>query len=308
MHAIEAVLRLLVTISVPVFAIASMLSMGLRTPVDTFSAQLKDRRSVIAVALANFIVVPAVGVVLIGMLSPVAPLGVREGLVIALCAAGAPFVLQLGTMARIPYDEVAGPMAVLLVGTVLFMPITVPFLVQGVDVQAFDVAALLVGTMLAPMVAGIGLGHLMPGRADVLARTAGGVAAVSAVLMFLSGFGANSGLVAELVLSPVILLPVGVIALAFLGGRIAGDLSGPTLSVADGPAILTSQRNIAAALLVARSAPDHDEMVVAILLVSAVGFCMLVPYALGKGAVRRRRAGERTSLGALIGVAEAKQR
>lgn len=308
MHAIEAILRLLVTISVPTFAIASMLSMGLRTPLDTFSAQLRDRRSVLAVSLANFVVVPAVGVVLIGMLSPFAALGVREGLVIAMCAAGAPFVLQLGTMARIPYDEVAGPMAVLLVGTVVFMPITVPFLVRGVDVQAFDVAALLVGTMLAPMVAGIGIGHLLPHRSALLARTCGGIAAVSAVLMFLSGFGANSGLVAMLLLSPTMLLAVGVVAMAFLAGRIAGDLSGPTLTVSDGPAILTSQRNIAAALLVARSAPEHDEMVVAILLVSAVGFCMLVPYALARGAVRRRHAGERASLGSLIGIAEAKRR
>ncbi|MFC0675346.1 Na+-dependent transporter [Brachybacterium hainanense] len=308
MHAIVEVLGLLIGISVPVFAIASMLSMGLRTPVETFAAQLRDRRSVLAVAAVNFLLVPAVGIVLLDLLSDLATVGVLEGMVLVLCAAGAPFVLQLGTMARVPYEEVAGPMAVLLVGTVLVMPLTVPFLLDGVEVRVFDVAALLVGTMLAPMVAGIGIGHLLPRQADALARTAGGVAAVSAVLMFLSGFGANSGLVVDLVLSPTMLLAAGLVALAFAGGRLAGALSGPTLTVADGPAILTSQRNIAAALLVARSAPDHDEMVVAVLLVSAVGFCMLVPYALVTGAVRRHRAGERASLGALIGIAEARRR
>lgn len=308
MEAIEAIFRMLVGIAVPTFAISSMLSMGMRTPLETFAAQMRDRRTIIAIALANFIVVPAVGIVLIGLLSHFATVGVREGLVIALCAAGAPFVLQLGHMARVPYDETAGPMAVLLVGSVLFMPISVPVLVQGLQVSALDLASLLVGTMLAPMVGGIAIGHMLPTRADLLARIAGGVAAVSAVLMFISGFGANTGLVVRLLLSPAILLAIGVVVLAFLGGRLAGDLSGPTITAADGPAILTSQRNIAAALLAARADQHDDEMVVAVLLVSAVGFAMLVPYALARGAARRRKAGERTSLSAIIGIAEAKQR
>ena len=124
--------------------------------------------------------------------------------------------------------------------------------------------------------------------------------------MFLSGFGANTGLVLDLVLSPVLLVAVGLVALAFVAGRIAGDLAGDTLTVRDGPAILTSQRNIAAALLVARTgaegSDDDGSIVVAILLLSAVGFVMLVPYALGSGVLRRRSAGERTSLGVLLGV------
>src|SRR5699024_8702196 len=87
------------------------------------------------------------------------------------------------------------------------------------------------------------------------------------VLMFLSGFGVNTGLVLSLVLSPVLLVAVGLVALAFVAGRLSGDLAGDTLTVADGPAILTSQRNIAAALLVARTGADDGDgsIVVAIL-------------------------------------------
>ncbi|WP_262425629.1 hypothetical protein [Brachybacterium sp. Z12] len=49
--------------------------------------------------------------------------------------------------------------------------------------------------------------------------------------------------------------------------------------------------------------PGGDSsLVVAILLLSAVGFVMLVPYALLSGVVRRRRAGEKGSLGVLLGV------
>src|SRR5699024_6044653 len=151
---------------------------------------------------------------------------------------------------------------------------------------------------------GIVIAAVWPDRADRLARAAGGVAAVAAVLMFLSGFGVNTGLVLSLVLSPVLLMAVGLVALVFVAGRLSGDLAGDTLTVADGPAILTSQRNIAAALLVARTGADDGDgsIVVAILLLSAVGFVMLVPYALLSGLVRRRRAGERTSLGVLLGV------
>ena len=306
METIEALLSALIGVSVPAFAIASMLSMGLRTPLRAFRDQLRDRRTVLAVLGANFVVVPAVGTLLIWLLSDLLPQQTGEGFVIALCAAGAPFVLQLGAMARIPYGQTAGPMAVLLLGSIAFMPLVVPFLLRDVQVHGWSVAQLLLGTMLSPMVAGIVIAAVWPGRADLFARIAGGVAAVSAVLMFLSGFGANSGLVIELLLSPVLLVAAGLVALAFVAGRIAGDLAGDTLTVPDGPAILTSQRNIAAALLVARTGAENSEaagsIVVAILLLSAVGFVMLVPYALVSGYLRRRRAGERATLGVLLGV------
>ncbi|MGO1286142.1 MAG: Na+-dependent transporter [Brachybacterium sp.] len=305
MSTIESLLGLLIAISVPAFAIASMLSMGLRTPLRSFRQQLRDRRTVIAALGANFVVVPAVGTLLIRLLSDLLPHQIGEGFIIALCAAGAPFVLQLGAMARIPYGETAGPMAVLLLGSILFMPLVVPFLLQDVTVNGWAVARLLLGTMLSPMIAGIVIAAVWPGRADLLARIAGGVAAVSAVLMFLSGFGANTDLVLQLLLSPALLVAAGLVAIAFVAGRVTGDLAGETLTVHDGPAILTSQRNIAAALLVARTGaePGGDSSpVVAILLLSAVGFVMLVPYALLSGVVRRRRAGEKGSLGVLLGV------
>lgn len=306
METIEALLSALIGISVPAFAIASMLSMGLRTPLRAFHDQLRDRRTVLAVLGANFVVVPAVGTLLIWLLSDLLPRQTGEGFVIALCAAGAPFVLQLGAMARIPYGETAGPMAVLLLGSIVFMPLVVPFLLRDVEVHGWSVAELLLGTMLSPMIAGIVVAAVWPGRADAFARIAGGVAAVSAVLMFLSGFGANSGFVLQLLLSPVMLVAAGLVALAFAAGRFAGDLAGDTLTVPDGPAILTSQRNIAAALLVARTGAENSEaagsIVVAILLLSAVGFVMLVPYALVSGYLRRRRAGERATLGVLLGV------
>ena len=262
METIEALLSALIGVSVPAFAIASMLSMGLRTPLRAFRDQLRDRRTVLAVLGANFVVVPAVGTLLIWLLSDLLPRQTGEGFVIALCAAGAPFVLQLGAMARIPYGETAGPMAVLLLGSIVFMPLVVPFLLRDVEVHGWSVAELLLGTMLSPMIAGIVVAAVWPGRADAFARIAGGVAAVSAVLMFLSGFGANSGFVLQLLLSPV--------------------------------------------MLVARAGAENSEaagsIVVAILLLSAVGFVMLVPYALVSGYLRRRRAGERATLGVLLGV------
>ncbi|MGO1408383.1 MAG: bile acid:sodium symporter family protein [Brachybacterium sp.] len=304
MHTLESLLGALINISVPIFAIASMLSMGLRTPLRAFRKQLRDRRTVFSVLGANFVVVPAVGTLLVWLLSDLLPQQTGEGFVIALCAAGAPFVLQLGAMARIPYGETAGPMAVLLLGSILFMPLVVPFLLRDVSVHGWPVAQLLLGTMLSPMIAGIVIAAVWPGWSDRFARIAGSVAAVSAVLMFLSGFGANSSLVLSLILSPVLLVAVGLVALAFVAGRLSGDLAGDTLTVVDGPAILTSQRNIAAALLVARTGAEdgNGSIVVAILLLSAVGFVMLVPYALVSGLLRRRRAGERISLGVLLGV------
>ena len=69
MHTLESLLGLLIQISVPAFAIASMLSMGLRTPLRSFRAQLRDRRTVLALLGANFVVIPAVGTLLIWLLN-----------------------------------------------------------------------------------------------------------------------------------------------------------------------------------------------------------------------------------------------
>ncbi|MFQ6484311.1 hypothetical protein [Brachybacterium epidermidis] len=95
MHTLESLLGLLIQISVPAFAIASMLSMGLRTPLRSFRAQLRDRRTVLALLGANFVVIPAVGTLLIWLLNGLMAPHIAEGFVIVLCAAGAPFVLQL---------------------------------------------------------------------------------------------------------------------------------------------------------------------------------------------------------------------
>src|SRR5690625_6653136 len=77
-----------------------MLSMGLRTPLRTFAAQMRDRRTVFSVLGANFVVIPAVGTLVVWILSGLLPPHVGAGFIIALCAAGAPFVLQLGAMAN----------------------------------------------------------------------------------------------------------------------------------------------------------------------------------------------------------------
>src|SRR5699024_10192101 len=82
-HTIESLLGLLIAISVPAFAIASMLSMGLRTPLRAFRSQLRDRRTVLSVLGANFVVVPAVGTLLVWLLNGLLPQPTGDGFVIA---------------------------------------------------------------------------------------------------------------------------------------------------------------------------------------------------------------------------------
>src|SRR5699024_1503295 len=151
----DLLLGLLIHIGVPAFALTLMLSMGLRTPRRTFAAQMRDRRTVLSVLGGNIVVIPAVGTLLVWLLIGLLPPHVGAAFIIALCAAGAPFVLQRGAMARIPYGETAGPMTVLLLGAVLFVPLVVPVLLQDVHVDGWAVARLLLGTMLAPVIAGI---------------------------------------------------------------------------------------------------------------------------------------------------------
>ncbi|MFV0413396.1 MAG: hypothetical protein ACK5L3_09025, partial [Oscillospiraceae bacterium] len=60
----------------------------------------------------------------------------------------------------------------------------VPFLLSDVDVHGWAVARLLLGTMLSPMIAGIVIASVWPGKADLLARIAENIAEQTLAALF----------------------------------------------------------------------------------------------------------------------------
>lgn len=275
------VLDSLLTVSVLVFSVASMLSVGLSNAVGDVVDRLRDVRSLVSALVANFVLVPllALGVLRVVSLEP--PFEI--GLLLVANAAGAPFLVKLAEVARSDLGLSAALLVALLPVTVVTMPAVVPLLIPGTEVSALAIGAPLFLTMLLPLAVGL-LGHArvprLAGRAAPVARHTSTVALVALVVLTVS---ANARSIAQLADAAVLVSGLVVVGGAFLIGYALGGRSRDHREVLG---LGTSQRNIAAATVVATQSFDDPRIVVMVIVTSLVAFAVLFPVA---GWLRRRR-------------------
>jgi BASS family bile acid:Na+ symporter len=126
------------TLSVLVFVITSMVGMGFSLTVQQIAAPLRNTRLVLMSLAANFIIVPLL-VMLIVQVIPL-PEGIQIGLILAGMAAGAPFLPKLVQVAKGDMAFAAGLMVMLMVITIAFLPVVLPLVLIGVQVNPQDIA------------------------------------------------------------------------------------------------------------------------------------------------------------------------
>ena len=232
-----------------VFVIGSMLSMGLSLKVGQIIAPLKNVKLVILALVANFILVPIVAYA-ITMVLPLDE-SVRIGLILLATAAGAPFLPKLAGLAKGDPALAVGSMVLLMVATVVYAPIVVPLVVEGAEVDTWEIASSLIVLMLIPL----GLGLFAKARYQAFAD---GIVAQTGQI---ANVGLLVGIVAALLVSwRDILGAIGSwifvgIAIVLVSGLVFGYLAGFGRSRSDMVVLglATAQRNIAAALVVAAS-------------------------------------------------------
>ena len=140
-------------IVVAVFAVTSMLSVGLSYTVRQIVDPLRNARLVIPALVANFVLVPLLAFAVTRILSLDRTLEI--GLILLATAAGAPFLVQLVRAAGGDPALSAGLLVLLLVATLAYMPLVVPLALPGVTVSTGSIAVSLVTTMLLPLVIGL---------------------------------------------------------------------------------------------------------------------------------------------------------
>jgi arsenite transporter len=163
---IAEVLLLAANVGALIFIITSMVTLGLSNTIPQILATLKDRNLIIRVLVVNFILVPALALLLVAGLN-LTP-GLAIGLILIGLAAGSPFlprVIQIQAGKR----ELAGTLGVLLtIISAFYVPIVTPFVLPGepvIDPTLLFIA--FVGMILLPL--GIAL-FLRPGREEKVAR------------------------------------------------------------------------------------------------------------------------------------------
>ena len=272
------ILESLALLSVLVFVIGSMLSMGLSLTTKQIIEPLRNTRLVVLALVANFVVVPIAAYVI----TLVLPLdeSISLGLILVSTAAGAPFLPKLVEVAKGNTAFSVGLMVLQMVVTIVFLPIVLPLLIQGVEVNPLDIAQSLVVMMLIPLAIGLFIKARYEESAEKIRPTFASASNLAILVLIVLGVVLNFDAMIGLVGSFGILAAILLVAIALATGYLLG---GSDPSIKSVMALGAGQRNISAALVVAAQNFDAD-VITYLAVFSVVGFVLLFPAAgeLGK--------------------------
>ena len=260
------------TVAMLSFVVTSMLAMGAGLTVSQISAPLRNARLVVLALLANFVLMPLAALALAKVLWLDEPFGI--GLLLLGCAAGAPFLPKLAELAKGNLAFAVGAMVLLMVVTVGYLPIVLPLLLPGVTVDPWNIARSLILLMLLPLAAGLALKVRYEDLARRVKPVLDLISNISLILLVLLITAANIDKVLQVFGTRGILAGLLFIALGFGIGWLLGGSDGDTRRVM---ALGTSQRNIAAALVVASQSFSDPKVVVMVIVVAIVGLIILMP-------------------------------
>jgi BASS family bile acid:Na+ symporter len=276
----RAALVLIANAGIIVFAVSSMLSVGLAYRVGQIIGPLREVRAVFRALVANFVLVPLLAIA-IERLIPLDP-PVALGLVLLAGSAGAPFLIKLTSAARNDLALSAGLLLLLVPATVVFLPFYVPLAMthpslRGLSYGRSSILALgvpLLSTLFLPILLGLAIKAIAPQWAARLVPVGGKVASVALVVEVVATFAANFRELISMLKTAAVLAGVLLIVGAFVIGFL---LSRHERSVVLG--LGTAQRNIAAAMVIASQDFSDPDILVMVTACSLVGLLVLFPIA-----------------------------
>jgi predicted Na+-dependent transporter len=254
---LNEVLTTIASLALNLFVITSMLAMGMSLTVKQIIDPLRNARLVLLLLVSNFILVPALAL----LLTVVLPMGKPQAtaLILVGACAGAPFLPKLAQMSKGNLALSVGLMVMLMVVTIFYAPLVLPILLPGAQVNVAAIAQSLILLMLLPLAIGL----LVKWR---YADTAAGwqphlsqASTYSLLLLIVAAlllqFRNIIGAIGSWLILGTLLLVVGALVIGYLlsFGSEAADRKVATLG--------TGQRNLSAALLVSASFGDAETLV-----------------------------------------------
>lgn len=276
------ILNVIAQLSGLVFVVDSMLAMGLSLTVAQIVQPLKNPRLVILALVANFILIPAL-VLGITALIPISE-GQRIGLILLATAAGAPFLPKLAQAAKGDMAFSVGLMVLLMVVTVIYLPIVLPMLLTGVEVNPLDIAKSLIITMLIPLAIGLFIKARYEETATHLQPTFAQASNTSLMLMMGILLVLNVSNILSTIGTGVLIAGAIFIVVSFVIGYLLGGPGSDTKAVLG---LGTGQRNIAAALVVAAQNFADPDVLITLIVIALLGLFILMPLG---GELGKRKA------------------
>jgi predicted Na+-dependent transporter len=260
------------SLGVLIFIVTSMLGMGFSLTIPQILTPLKNRKLIIMSLVANFILVPILTLLIVGIV-PLSE-GLQIGLILVGFAAGAPFLPKLVQVAKGDMAFTAGLMVLLMVITIAYLPVVLPFVLTGVQVNPWDIAKSLILLMLIPL----GIALFIRARYEEVAKglipTMTMAANLSLAAMFIGYFvgyfDVTYGVIGTGGILVSILLVVGAVIIGYLlGGKDRNNKKVLGLG--------TGQRNLAAAFAIASSNfAANPEVLIEVMDVAVVGLIILM--------------------------------
>lgn len=260
--------------SVIAFVVSSMLAMGLGQRLGTVVASLKHPKAVALALLVNFVVSPALAI----GLSRVIPLQPAHaiGLLILGGAAGAPFLPKLAELSGGSLAYSVALMLLLMLASIVFMPLALPFIVPGLQADPWAIAKPLLLLMVLPLAIGFALGLAGASRVARLLSFVQRVSNLAFVLLVVLMVGMNiktmAGAIGSFAIGTYVLYVLGMVGAGYL-------LGGADKSTKGVFALGAGNRNIAAALVVAGASFDDPAVTVMLLVASVIGLILLLALA-----------------------------
>ncbi len=266
-------LTLTFQISVLVFVIGSMVSMGLGLTVKQIIDPLKNVRLVILALVANFILVP----LLVFLMNKIIPLnsGFRIGFILLSIAAGAPFLPKLADIARSNVAFSIGLMLLLMIVTIFYLPLVLPQLLEGAQVRSWDIAKSLITLMLIPLILALLFRAWLEKPAGKLQPVFAKLTNLAMLLLTISLVILNSKHLIDMIGMPLLAIVVFLVVAMAIGYLLGGPGKDTRVVLALG----TGQRNISAAILVATQNFKDPDITLLLVSVAIFGLFIMIPYA-----------------------------
>jgi bile acid:Na+ symporter, BASS family len=267
-------LQLLLKASVVVFVVSSMLSIGLAAHGGEIVAPLRRPAWVLRALIANFVLAPAVALLMAAVL-PLEP-GYELGLLLLGFAAGAPFLPMVAAIGRTNVPTATALMVLLMAGSVVAVPLALPLFVKGLEVDPWGIAAPLVVLMLAPLLLGMAGQRFAPRAGARLLPVVTKLSNISFVAAVVLICGTNVSALSDAFVSGAVGAAILFVVLLFAGGWAVAepDPAGRRLL-----GYATAGRNIGAALVGAGASTADPTAIVMVIVTGVVGVLLLLAAA-----------------------------
>lgn len=261
------------------FVVGSMFSLGLGITWRKLIDPLKDIRLVGLTLVISFGLIPAVAYVVTSLL----PLeqSYRIGLVLFSTVAGAPLGIKVTEIAIGDVPEAASLVVLQVIGTVVLLPLMLPVLIPGIELDSWALTSSLGKEVLLPLALGLFVNWRYDAEADMIRPVMTDVANVSLaglllvnlsrVPSMLSLFGTGA------IFSVLVIIATGLAAGYFLNRR--DRKFRRTLG------LVSAQRNFAAAFVIAQGSFASDGDIFLVLLMAS--FVSMIVILLIAGEFRR---------------------